>query len=98
LSLPGRHAPAAQQPFGHDVPSQTHAPEAQCWPSAQAPPMVPHAQTPVDRQRSAVIPQVVQVPPLDPQLVTAGAWQVVPAQQPPRQETLSHTQLPCAQR
>jgi hypothetical protein len=71
-ALPGRHVIPEQQPFGHDVPSHTHVPPKQRCPVPQAAPLVPQAQTPPDRQRSAVMPQAVQSPPEVPQLPTAA--------------------------
>jgi hypothetical protein len=86
-----------QHPFGHEVPSHTHAPPTQRWPTEQgAPP--PHWQLPVAEHRSAVIPQLVHAPPFAPQLPTACALQVVPEQHPVGHDVPSHTQLPCAQR
>lgn len=41
-----------------------------------------------------MIPQVVQVPPPEPQLASERATQVFPAQQPLAHEVASHTQLP----
>jgi len=64
--LPARQAPPAQQPFGHEVPSHTHAPDTHRWPAAQGP-VAPHRHPPGDKQRSAVIPQPTQAAPPDPQ-------------------------------
>ncbi len=72
----------SQQPPGHDAALQTHLPPTQRWAELHAG-EVPHEQTPVAEQLSArVASQPMQtVPPL-PQLVTDGALQTAPAQQP----------------
>lgn len=96
LWLPkGMHWPALQQPLGHEVESQTHAPPRHRCPGAQAAP-VPHWQVPaVAEQRSAVGPQLRQVAPPRPHwLWVVGVTQVVPLQQPLAHELALHTQAP----
>jgi hypothetical protein len=58
-----------QQPFGHDVPSQMHSPETQCWPVTQADP-VPQVQAPLVLQVSVRPPHVLHVPPWVPHVVS----------------------------
>jgi len=82
-----------QQPFGQLVPSQTQAPARQRCPLAQAVP-VPQAHTPLDEQRSAVMPQAAHVPPLLPQVESDCVRQVSDAQQPFGQLVPSQTQRP----
>ncbi len=43
-----------QQPFGHDVASQVHAPPEQRWPLPHAGPL-PHAHAPASEQVSAFV-------------------------------------------
>jgi hypothetical protein len=83
----------AQQPFGQLVPSQTHAPATQRCPLAHAAP-VPQAQTPVDKHRSAVLPQAAHAPPLLPHVASDCVRQVADAQQPFGQLVPSQTQRP----
>ena len=87
----------AQQPFGHDVPSQTQTPPLQRWPAPQGGPLAPQAQVPFGRQRSAFAPQVVHAPPPVPQLPTPAVRQLVPEQQPLAHDTPSQTQAPLTQ-
>jgi hypothetical protein len=96
-AVPGRQAPPAQQPFGHEVASHTHAPPTQRWPAPHAAPVAPQAHTPLARQRSAVMPHGEQLLPALPQLAIEAGWQLLFAQHPLAHETASHTQLPCTQ-
>jgi hypothetical protein len=72
----------AQQPLGHDVPSQMQFPPWQRWPDPHmAPP--PQVQAPDAEQLSAlVVSQPTQAAPPVPQVSTAGGLQVAPEQQP----------------
>lgn len=64
------HALFLQQPFGHEVASQTHCPPAHFWPAAHAAP-VPHAQPPALEQPSALVAsQPTHKAPLVPHLDT----------------------------
>lgn len=75
---------ASQQPFGHDVESQTQPPETQRWPLGQALPPGPHEQLP-PTQRSPVRPQLPHARPPEPHAVAGlalSAVQVAPVQQP----------------
>lgn len=96
LSVPARQLVPAQQPLGHEVLSQTQAPPTHRFLAGHAGP-APHWQAPVAEQLSAVIPQVAQVPPPEPQLARERGRQVVPAQQPLGHEVALHSQLPPAQ-
>jgi hypothetical protein len=72
----------SQQPLGQLVASQTHLPLTQCWPAAQAEPVVPQTQLPLV-QASAVIPHATQTRPLLPHAeVVVPATQVPLEQQP----------------
>jgi hypothetical protein len=70
LATDGRlHTPPMQQPFGHELASQMHAPFMQCWPVWQGEPP-PQRQAPVTEQVSALsASQLEQAPPLDPQVL-----------------------------
>jgi hypothetical protein len=94
--LPGRHEIPSQQPPGHDVRSHTHAPARHLWPDAHGPP-APHRQPPGARQRSAVMPQLTQAPPPEPQAAGDAVWQTPPAQQPVGHEAASHPHAPLRQ-
>ena len=93
-----RQAAPWQQPLGHDVASQTHCPELQRWPPAQADP-APHAQVPSAPQWSArLASHAAHAPPPLPHATSDGVWQLAPWQQPAPQEEASHTQAPFAHR
>jgi hypothetical protein len=94
---PARQAPCAQQPVGHDVPSQTQVLAMQRWPSAQAP-ALPQRQPPADEQLSERASQATQVEPALPQVVVERVEQVVPLQQPLGHDVASHWHRPPAQR
>jgi hypothetical protein len=65
----GWHVVPEQQPLGHEVPSQMHAPIAHRWPAAHGLP-VPQAQSPLALQRSARIgSQRMHAAPPSPQVV-----------------------------
>ncbi len=83
-------APAAQQPPGHEIASQTHPPVKQRWPVSQAG-LTPHRQVPLE-QVLAVVPQATQAPPEVLQAPTDGVTQL-PAteQQPVGQDVESQT-------
>jgi hypothetical protein len=92
-AVPGRQAPAAQQPSQPTL-SQTHAPPSQCRPAAQAGP-TPQAQSPDTAQPSArMASHFTHAAPAMPQLSREGGWQVPPAQQPPGHEAASQTPPP----
>ena len=98
LLVPATQASPEQQPLGHEMPSQTHAPETQRWPPPQGTP-VPHWQAPLDPQRSALADEhVVQVPPSAPQLASDGILHTTPVQQPPEHELPSQMHAPDTQR
>lgn len=82
-----------QQPPGHEVASQTHAPAApaQCWPTGQVPPF-PHRHWPLKLQLLLRIgSHVLQTCPLLPHwLSVGGLTQPEPAQQPSGQVILLH--------
>jgi hypothetical protein len=93
---PVMHTPALQQPVGQLVASQTQAPPEQRCPAAHAL-FVPHLQAPVV-QRSPVVPQLVQAPPVIPHWVAVvGLTHAPPLQQPLAQLAALHTQAPPTQ-
>jgi hypothetical protein len=94
---PDRHAPAEQQPVGHDVPSQTQVLAAQRCPGAQVA-AVPHRQTPVAEQLSERASQATQLAPAVPQVAIDRVEQIAPLQQPPGHDVPSQTHSPFAQR
>jgi hypothetical protein len=76
------HVVPLQQPAGHDVALHSHAPETHCTPLAQAAP-APQAHVPSDVHVSAVIPQLVHVPPCSPHCDGVdGSTQALPEQHP----------------
>jgi hypothetical protein len=95
VEVPARHIPfEAQQPLGHETPSQTQAPLTQCLPLSQAAP-APQRQAPPAAQVSAVTAsQATQLPPADPQAASDGAVQVPLAQHPVGQVCALQTQAP----
>jgi hypothetical protein len=84
------HLPVlSQQPVGQLVASQTHLPLTQRWPATQGDP-APHVHLP-PVQVSAVVPQLMQVPPLMPQaLALVVVTQVLSLQQPVQPLLLLH--------
>jgi hypothetical protein len=87
-------APPAQQPLGHDVESQTHAPPWQICPVPHAAPG-PHEHAPEVEQLSAFVgSQVTHALPFVPQLESDAVSHVVPEQQPAGQEAALQTHLP----
>jgi hypothetical protein len=94
---PARHAPAEQQPVGHDVLSQMQVLATQRCPGAQVAP-VPQRQTPVAEQLSERASQATQLAPAVPQLAIDRVEQVAPLQQPPGHDVPSQTHSPFAQR
>ena len=94
---PVKHAPAEQQPVGHDVLSQTQVLATQRCPGAQLAP-VPHRQTPVAEQLSDRASQATQLAPALPQVATERVEQIAPLQQPPGHDVPSQTHSPLSQR
>ena len=87
-----------QQPAGHEVASQMHAPPTQRWPPAQAAP-APQPQAPVAPQLSALVAShAAQATPFVPQVASVVGLQAFPAQQPTGQEVASQTHAPPTQR
>ena len=91
------HAPALQQPEGHDVASQTHTPAApvpthRC-PAAHALPVFPHTHAP-EVQALAVEGHAVHATPLSPQAEVVFVVHTLPAQQPVGQVVESQTHRP----
>ena len=94
VTLIGWHTPAAQQPLGHEVASQTHAPPWHRWPEGQVA-LAPQPHEPSARQVLACEAlQAVHAPPSMPHWVADGAVQVVPLQHPVRQLVALHSQVP----
>lgn len=54
VDVPGSQVVPLQQPFVHDVASQTHCPDLQCWPIVHAAPE-PHWQLPLESHPSLVV-------------------------------------------
>lgn len=94
---PLRHAPAAQQPLGHDVLSQTQVLATQRCPGVQLAPL-PHRQTPLAEQLSERASQTTQLAPAVPQVATERVEQITPLQHPPGHDVPSQTQRPLSQR
>lgn len=89
-------SPASQQPFGHDVASQTHALERHRCPIAQTAPN-PQAQAPLAHRSARAGSQEIHAEPSLPQAVAVGGLvHVDPEQHPLPQVTrlqLEHTPL-----
>jgi hypothetical protein len=82
----------SQQPFGHDVPLQTHAPPEQICPGWHcASPLQVHA-PPV--HPSAVAPHAVHLPPPVPQVDVFSGSQTLPLQHPEGHDLASQTHPP----
>lgn len=97
LAVPATQVVPEQQPLGHDVRSQTHAPLTQRWPVPQGA-AVPHWHVPVVEQVSEPAPQLMQALPETPQLAGAAVLHVVPAQHPLRHESASQMHAPLTHR
>lgn len=88
----------SQQPWGHEVASQTQFPPLQRCPGPQAA-RVPHWQAPAALQVSAVLEsQAEQAAPGAPQAASDRVVQLVPLQQPLGHEVALQTHWPCTQR
>ena len=92
--VPGMQLVPAQHP-AHDVPSQTHAPAAQCCPLAHAGPL-PHRHAPPVHESVTCGSHTMHAAPAGPHALVAAARHVLPLQQPVH-EVASHTQKPPAQ-
>jgi len=88
----------AQQPFGHELWSHTHAPPTQRWPLAHAWPPGPHTHAP-PTQRSAVAGlHAAHTAPPAPHAPADGELQLLPLQQPFGHESaLQPLQAPASQ-
>jgi hypothetical protein len=93
----GVHVRPAQQPSGHDVASQVHAPLAQCWPGAQVAPL-PHLHCPALQLSASIALHGKHDAPPVPHVAVEGALHVPSVQHPLAQEVASHTQRPPTQR
>jgi hypothetical protein len=91
--------PPLQQPFGHDVASQTHTPPLHRFPEGQAP-LAPHVHCPLVQALVVLGSHAAHVPPPvphDPVLCAPVASQVPvvpPTQQPVAQVLPSQEQVP----
>jgi hypothetical protein len=74
-------APLEQQPLGHDVELQTHAPFAQISPVGQGA-LVPHLQAPPVQRSAWVDEQTEHATPPVPQVAVAGVSHTAPLQHP----------------
>ena len=97
MVAPATHAPCAQQPDGHEVPSHTQVLATQRWPSVHAAPL-PHRHAPLAEQLSERASQATQVEPALPHADSDRVEQAVPAQQPLGHDVLSHVQSALTQR
>lgn len=86
-----------QQPDGHEVASQTHAPPTHRRPAAHATSVLPHTHAPEEQVSEAPVQAMHAAPPV-PHADVALAVQTLPAQQPVGQVIWSHTQAPALQR
>jgi hypothetical protein len=83
-----------QQPLGHELESQMHAPSEQICPVPHAAPD-PHEHAPEVEQWFAFVgSQETHMFPSVPQLESDAVLHVVPEQQPAGQDAASQTQLP----
>jgi hypothetical protein len=82
-----------QQPVGHEVALQTHAPPTHAWPDTHIAPL-PQAQPPIDEQPSAPMPQLMHVDPPVPHALADVVVQLVPEQQPLGHDFELHTHAP----
>lgn len=92
-----KHAPALQQPEGHEVASQTHmaaapVPTQRC-PAAHALPVFPHTHAP-ELHALAVEGHAAHVTPANPQADVVFEVHTLPAQHPLAQVVASQTQTP----
>jgi len=86
--------PAEQQPFGHEVESQTQAPNTQRFPAPQAG-ALPQRQVPAAQPSAVLELQATHAAPPAPQAAAVGGeMQVLPEQQPVGQETALQPQVP----
>jgi hypothetical protein len=92
------HAPPEQQPFGHDVASQTQLPPTHRFPVPQAG-WAPQLQVPAAEQLSArAMSHDTQAAPFVPQVTSVGMLQFGPEQQPSGHEVaVQLLQTPLAQ-
>jgi hypothetical protein len=90
--VPATHSSPSQQP-PHETGSQEQAPATHRSPTPQGAPE-PHWHTPATHESERVALQATHTSPGLPQVVTDELSQVVPEQQPPGQETSSHTHTP----
>jgi hypothetical protein len=98
VNVSGVQVLPVQQPFGHEVESQTHEPCEQCRPGPHEPP-VPQRQAPSDEQLSLVVAlQATHVEPDEPHDVSDRASHVSPLQHPLGHDVASHTHCPPAHR
>jgi hypothetical protein len=94
LLVPATQVVPLQQPVGQLVAVQAQAPFTHAWPATQGDPVVPQTHLP-PVQVSAVLPQLMQVPPLAPQaLALVVATQVLPLQQPVQPLLALHVHTP----
>jgi hypothetical protein len=91
--VPASHVDPLQHPEGHDVGSQTQAPDTQRCPAPQAGP-APQRHAP-EAHPSPRAPQSVQAPPPPPHWAAEGlVTQLPPLQHPDGHEVASHTHCP----
>jgi hypothetical protein len=93
----GVHVAPSQQPSGHEVTSQMHAPAEQCCPGPHGT-VLPQRHSPALQLSAPTASHPKQLAPGRPQFAAESGSQVEPLQQPLGHEVASHTQRPPAQR
>jgi hypothetical protein len=83
----------SQQPLGHEVSSQAHAPPEQCWPWGQPAPL-PQVHAPAVHPSARVASQGTHERPPVPQLLKPEVAHVLPMQQPVAHDWVLHTHWP----
>lgn len=97
LKLDVTQTPAAQQPFGQDVASQTHWAPTQRFPAPHGA-LLPHAQAPAVQRSAVSALHAPHAPPALPQLSSDWPVQTFPAQQPDVHDVASQVQTPALHR
>jgi hypothetical protein len=95
--LPGWHVLLAQHPFGHETPSQTHAPLRHRCPAEHAAP-APHLHwPPLVHESELFSAQGAHEAPGGAHAASDGVVQALPVQHPSGHDVASQTHTPCAQ-
>ena len=91
--VPGSHRLPLQQPVGHEVLLQTHAPPTHTCPMPHTAP-APHSHVPTAEQPFALAPHLTHPAPPVPHAAAEGVSHTRPLQQPVGQELALHTHAP----